>query len=163
MKKRLIILMTIVAMAAVVLAGCGAPAVELSVAGKWYDEKGAAGTIEFKEEGKCEIVVMGVTIDGDYTFDAKTGKGTITVTVEDEAQSSDFDVKDDKLTLEEVTYTMTEVEQMDLSDALNSVVDELGEGMEDLASDLGDLTDEIADDVQDALDDASETLADAAE
>lgn len=156
MKKRLIIMMTIVAMAAVVFAGCGAQADELSVEGRWYDEKGVAGTIEFKEEGKCDIVVMGLTIDGDYTFNAKTGKGTITVTVEDEAQSSDFEVKDDKLTLDEVTYTMTEVEQMDMTDALDSVVDELGEGMEDLTSDLGGLTDEIAEDVQDALEDAAE-------
>lgn len=156
MKKRLIIMMTIVAMTAVILAGCGAPAKDITVEGKWYDEKGAAGTIEFKEEGKCDIVVMGLTINGDYTFDAKTGKGTITVTVEDEAQSSDFEVKDDKLTLEEVTYTMTEVEQMDMTDALNDALEGV-EGLEDLADgmsgeDLGDM----ADDVQDALEDAAE-------
>lgn len=112
MKKRLIIMMTIVAVAAVIMAGCGTPVKEdVSIIGKWYDEKGVLGTIEFKEEGKCELVVMGLAIEGEYTFDAKRGKGTITVSNEDESQSNDFEVKDEKLTIEDSVYTMTEVEQ----------------------------------------------------
>lgn len=75
MKKRLMIMMTIVAMGAVILAGCGAPAKEdVPVLGKWYDEKGLSGTIEFKEEGKCELVIMGVTVEGDYTLTQRQAK-----------------------------------------------------------------------------------------
>lgn len=158
-------MMTIVAMAAVILAGCGAPSKD--VTGKWYDEEGIAGTIEFKEGGKCELVVMGVAIEGDYTFDSKTGKGAITVTMEDEAQSTDFEVKDETLTVEESVYTKTKVEQMDMSDALEGIGEELGEGMEDLASELGDVTDDASEDLQDAIGDAlneaADTITDAAE
>jgi hypothetical protein len=119
MKKSIVSLITLLVVLVVVVAGCGASA--NSVSGLWYDESGVTGTLEFKSGDVVSASIMGITLDGKYTFDAATGKGTITLM----DSESEFELKDGKLSLDGSTYTRDKVEQQDLSDAMEGHGDAL--------------------------------------
>lgn len=104
MKKNLIVLFLLLAVLAVMFAGCGSPA--NGVGGLWYEETGFGGTLEFKAEGVVTATIMGTPMDGAYTFDAATGKGTITML----NAESPFELKDGKLDIDGTIYTRDKVE-----------------------------------------------------
>lgn len=119
MKKNLILLFVLLAVLVVAFAACGAPANDVS--GLWYESTGLAGTMEFKSGGVVSATMMGVSVDGTYTFDTASGKGTIKMMDEE----SSFELKDGKLNMEGMTYTRDKVEQQDLGDLMEGLGDAL--------------------------------------
>jgi hypothetical protein len=119
MKKSSIILVVLLVVLVVMFAGCGASA--NGVSGLWYEVTGLGGTLEFKSGDVVTASAMGLTLDGTYTFDAASGKGTVTV-METE---SPFELKDGKIILEGSTYGREKVEQQDLGDLLEGLGDAL--------------------------------------
>jgi hypothetical protein len=121
MRKSIIVSFVLLAVLVIAFAGCGSPANDVS--GLWYESTGIAGTLEFKSGGVVSANIMGMSIDGTYTFDASSGKGTLTLMETD----SDFELKDSKLTMDGSEYTRDKVEQQDLGD-----LGDLGELMQGL-------------------------------
>lgn len=73
--------------------------------GKWYDQGGVLGTIQFNEQGKAERVSVGETSEYSYTFDGQKGKLTA------QGQEYDFTCDGNTLVIEDATYTKNAVEQ----------------------------------------------------
>ena len=117
MKKTLILVIALVVIVAA-LAACGAAN---GVNGLWYEKTGFAGTMEFKSGGVVTMAVMGMTIDGTYTFDAAKSEGTITISVGGQGGTQDFKLADGQLDLGGTIYTREKVEQQDLGDLLNGL------------------------------------------
>jgi len=118
MKKSFLLFVLIIAVLAVVFAGCGGGS---PLVGKWYEETGYAGTMEFKDDGTCELEAMGFKFDGEYEFDAKTGEGEITIEFMGETESQDFEFKDGKLNIEGAMYTKTVVEQKSMEEVFEEI------------------------------------------
>lgn len=90
-----------------------------NILGLWYDKAGLAGTIEFKKDGVVTLSIMGISLDGTYTFDTEKGVGTLTLSFAGEEQSVDFTCSDGELNIDGSIYTKEVVEQKDLADVLN--------------------------------------------
>jgi hypothetical protein len=119
MKKSIVSLIILLVVLVVVFTGCGAPA--NGVSGLWYEQTGIGGTLEFKGGGVVSAAVMGMTLDGKYTFDASTGKGTVTMMDTESA----FELKDGKLNMEGAVYQREKVEQQDLGKLMEGLGDAL--------------------------------------
>ncbi len=121
--KRKVFLFVALIMVVAIFAACG-PA--NSVNGLWYDKAGLTGTMEFKSGGVVTMTMMGMPFDGKYTFDAAKSTGTITLSLGDQEQTTDFTLKDGLIDVDGQTYTREKVEQKDLSDALSGLEGALG-------------------------------------
>lgn len=117
MKKTIILCVLLVAIV-VAFAACG-PA--NSINGLWYEETGFGGTLEFKSGGVVTMVVMGITVDGTYTFDAAKGEGSFTISIMGQEGTQDFTLADGELNVDGAIYTREKVEQQDLGDVLEGL------------------------------------------
>lgn len=114
MKKTVLLVIALVVIVAA-FAACGAAN---SVEGKWYDKAGVTGTLEFKSGGVVTMSVMGISLDGTYTFDAAKNAGTLKVSFGGQEQTTDFTLANGEINLSGSVYTKTVVEQTDLSGIL---------------------------------------------
>lgn len=113
--KKTVILVTALVVIVAALAACGAAN---TVNGLWYEKTGLAGTLEFKSGGVVTMSVMGLNIDGTYTFDAAKSEGSLTISFAGTEQTSNFTLKDGQINLDGAIYTKEKVEQQNLGDLL---------------------------------------------
>ncbi len=113
--KRIVALFVLLVVVAALFAGCGASANDIS--GLWYEETGYGGTLEFKAGGNFKMEMMGVPLEGKYTFDAAKGTGTMTLFGEE----GKFKLENGKLNLDGAVYTRTKVEQQNIGDLLEGL------------------------------------------
>lgn len=106
MKKTVILIVALV----VIVTAFAACTPANSVNGLWYDKAGLLGTMEFKSGGVVTMTMMGVPLDGTYTFDAAKGEGTITIA----GQEGTFTLADGLINMDSQVYTTDKVEQQNL-------------------------------------------------
>lgn len=102
--------------------------------GKWYDESGYYGTVEFRGNGTVQMESMGISMSGTYTFDEKDMTGDITISYLGASDDTSFVLNDDRLNIDGVWYTRDVVNQMDY----DSYMDDLDEYMDDMDDYLDD-------------------------
>lgn len=85
--------------------------------GTWYDEYGYS-TMDFMGGGKCKMSAMGLfNLEGEYTYDEDTKKGTITLSAFGETNVSEFYIENGILFSEDGTkYSRTQTDQKDFGD-----------------------------------------------
>jgi len=146
--KKLFLLVLVAVLLVAIFVGCGGT----KFAGKWYDEAGQAGTLDFKGGGKVVVEAMGMTMDGTYEYDDKENEGVITIDFMGETQTQDFGLAGDKLQTDTATYTRKVVKQM----TMEEMWEELGDAFEDLGDEMGDAFEDMGEEMSDALNDAAE-------
>ncbi len=88
------------------------------IAGKWYDQSGY-GTIEFLGGGTVNYETAGIPMSGEYTYDAGSKSGSMTVEVLGMSQEFGFELEGNMLNVEGTYFTREYVQQQDYSDMLD--------------------------------------------
>ena len=73
MKRKLILIFVLLFVLAAVFAGCAKSAAPKELLGLWYEVNGY-GTVDFDADGTCELVGLGISMNGTYTYDANTNE-----------------------------------------------------------------------------------------
>ncbi len=124
------------------------------IAGMWYEQTGYGGTVEFLRDGTVNYEVMGYPVSGEYTYDASTRTGQMTIDLMGVSQSVDFELEDNLIVIEGAYFSRDYVEQQNISDMLDDFgldgSDLNGLDMSDFNFndyDMGDLSDYNMDDL----------------
>ena len=90
-----------------------------AIVGKWYEQTGYGGTVEFLSDGTFNYEAMGFPISGEYKFDAGTKTGQMSMNMMGMSQDVGFKLEGKNLVIDGAAYTRDYVEQQDLSDMLD--------------------------------------------
>lgn len=90
-----------------------------NITGKWYEQTGTGGTIEFLKDGTVNYEAMGFSVTGEYTYNAGAKSGQMTIEIMGVSGGIDFELQGNMLVIEGAYYTRDYVEQQNLSDMLD--------------------------------------------
>ncbi len=82
------------------------------ITGTWYSATGEKGIFMFDGLGGVYYEWTGKTYYGSYSFDTATGTGSLTLTVADETETTDFSLLSGQLIIEDEVFIREFVEQV---------------------------------------------------
>jgi hypothetical protein len=106
------------------------------IAGKWYEQTGFGGTVEFLSGGNVNYEAAGFPMSGKYTYNSGSKTGQMTIEIFGMSEDVDFALEGNMLNVDGAYFTRDVVEQQDLSDMMDDL--DLS-GFGDYGSDLDSL------------------------